>query len=49
MQHKQGWDVVDCYGEWDSGASNVRRDGKREVLLVSRLRHTLMQKRSFEN
>ena len=29
MQHELGWDVVNCYGEWDGGVSNLGRDGKR--------------------
>ena len=37
MQHELGWDVVNCYGEWDGGTSDLERDGKREVVLVSRL------------
>jgi hypothetical protein len=24
MQHELGWEVVNCYGEWDSGTSNIR-------------------------
>ncbi len=51
MQHELGWDVVNCYGEWallrqgfegqGGGASDLGRDGKREVVLVSRLRPAL--------
>ena len=41
MQHELGWDVVNCYGEWDGGASYLGRDGKREVVLVSRLKPAL--------
>ena len=41
MQHELGWDVVNCYGEWDGGASVLGRDGKREVVLVSRLKPAL--------
>jgi type I restriction enzyme, R subunit len=41
MQHELGWDVVTCYGEWDGDASDLGRDGKREVVLVSRLRPAL--------
>jgi hypothetical protein len=37
MQDELGWEVVGCYGEWDGGASVLGRDGKREVVLVSRL------------
>jgi type I restriction enzyme R subunit len=43
MQHELGWDVVNCYGEWDAGTSNLGRDGKREVVLVSRLRPALQR------
>ena len=32
MQHELGWDVVNCYGEWD---------GKREVVLTSGLKSAL--------
>jgi type I restriction enzyme R subunit len=41
MQHELGWDVVNCYDEWNGGVSNQGRDGKREVVLVSRLRPAL--------
>ena len=41
MQHEMGWDVVSCYDEWSGGVSNQGRDGKREVVLVSRLRPAL--------
>ncbi len=41
MQHELGWDVVSCYDEWSGGVSNQGRDGKREVVLVSRLRSAL--------
>jgi type I restriction enzyme, R subunit len=37
MQHELGWDVVNCYGEWDGGTSSLERDGKREVVLRGRL------------
>jgi|LakMenE01Jun11ns_1017448.scaffolds.fasta_scaffold9097174_2 type I restriction enzyme R subunit len=43
VQHELGWDVVGCYGEWDGGASALGRDGKREVVLVSRLRPALQR------
>ncbi len=43
MQHELGWDVVNCYGEWDGVASSLGRDGKREVVLVSRLRPALQR------
>ena len=41
MQHELGWDVVNCYGEWDGGASVLERDGKREVVLTGRLKPAL--------
>jgi type I restriction enzyme R subunit len=41
MQQGLGWDVVNCYDEWSGGVSNRGRDGKREVVLVSRLRPAL--------
>ena len=43
MQHELGWDVVNCYDEWSGGVSNQGRDGKREVVLVSRLRPALQR------
>jgi type I restriction enzyme R subunit len=43
MQHELGWDVVNCYDEWSGGVSNQGRDGKREVVLVSRLRPVLQR------
>jgi hypothetical protein len=30
MQYELGWDVVNCYDEWNGGVSNQGRDGKRE-------------------
>ena len=30
MQHELGWDVLNCYDEWNGGVSNQGRDGKRE-------------------
>ena len=30
MQHELGWEVVNCYDEWNGGVSNQGRDGKRE-------------------
>jgi type I restriction enzyme, R subunit len=41
MQHKLGWEVVNCYGEWDGGTSDLGRDGKREVVLTGRLKPAL--------
>jgi type I restriction enzyme, R subunit len=43
MQHELGWDVVNCYDEWSGGVSSHGRDGKREVVLVSRLRLALQR------
>jgi hypothetical protein len=43
IQHELGWDVVNCYDEWSGGVSNQGRDGKREVVLVSRLRPALQR------
>jgi hypothetical protein len=43
MQHELGWEVVNCYDEWSSGVSNQGRDGKREVVLVWRLRPALQR------
>ena len=43
MRHELGWDVVNCYDEWNGGVSNQGRDGKREVVLVSRLRSALQR------
>lgn len=41
MEHELGWDSVNAYDEWSSGASNLGRETKREVVLVSRLRSAL--------
>ncbi|MCF7673724.1 MAG: type I restriction endonuclease subunit R [Akkermansiaceae bacterium] len=43
MQHELGWDVMNCFGEWDGGVSNLGRDGKREVVLTSRLMEALQR------
>ena len=43
MQHELGWEVVNCYDEWSGGVSNQGRDGKRKVVLVSRLRPALQR------
>jgi Type I restriction enzyme R protein N terminus (HSDR_N) len=43
MQHELGWEVVNCWDEWSGGASSLGRDGKREVVLVSRLRSALQR------
>lgn len=41
MQHELGWEVVSCWDEWVGGVSDLERDGKREVVLLSRLRPVL--------
>ena len=43
IRNELGWDVVNCYDEWNGGVSNQGRDGKREVVLVSRLRPALQR------
>jgi type I restriction enzyme, R subunit len=43
MQHELGWEVVNCYDEWSGGGSNLGREGKREVVLISRLRPVLQR------
>ena len=43
IQHELGWDVVNCFGEWDGGKSALGRDGKREVVLISRLKPALQR------
>jgi type I restriction enzyme R subunit len=43
MQHELGWEMVNCYDEWVGGVSNQGRDGKREVVLVVRLRPALQR------
>jgi type I restriction enzyme R subunit len=43
IRHELGWEVVNCYGEWDGVGSALGRDGKREVVLVSRLRPALQR------
>ena len=43
MQHELGWEVVNRYDEWSGGVSNQGRDGKREVVLNSRLRPALQR------
>ena len=43
MQHELGRGVVNCYDEFGGGVSNQGRDGKREVVLVSRLRSALQR------
>jgi hypothetical protein len=43
MRHELGWEVANCHGEWNGGVSNQGRDGKREVVLVSRLRPALQR------
>ena len=41
MQHELGWDAVNAYDEWAGGVSSLGREGKRDVVLVSRLRSRL--------
>ena len=43
MQHELGRGVVNCYDEFGGGVSTQGRDGKREVVLVSRLRSALQR------
>jgi type I restriction enzyme R subunit len=43
MQGELGWDVANCYDEWNGGVSKQGRDEKREVVLVSRLRPALQR------
>ena len=38
-----GWDVVNCFGEWDGGASALGRDTKREVVLTGWLKPALQR------
>ncbi len=42
MQHELGWDVTNCYGEWQGGVSDLGREGKREVVLTGRLKAALL-------
>ncbi len=41
MEHELGWDSMDAYDEWSSGVSELGREAKREVVLISRLRPAL--------
>jgi type I restriction enzyme R subunit len=43
IHNELGWKVVNCHSEWDSGKSDLGRDGKREMVLVSRLRPALQR------
>ena len=43
IRNELGWEVVNCHGEWDGAGSALGRDGKREVMLVSRLRPALQR------
>lgn len=43
IRNELGWEVVNCHGEWDGGKSKLGRDGKREVVLVSRQRPALQR------
>lgn len=38
MEHELGWDSVNAYDEWCSGASSLGREAKREVVLTGRLK-----------
>ncbi|MEX2607764.1 MAG: type I restriction endonuclease subunit R [Kiritimatiellia bacterium] len=42
LEHELGWDSWNAYGEWSSGVSDLGRESKREVVLVSRLRPALL-------
>ena len=42
MQHELGWDVMNCFGEWQGGVSDLGREGKREVVLTRRLKAALL-------
>lgn len=42
MQHELGWDVVNCFGEWQGGVSELGREGKREVVLAGKLKAALL-------
>jgi hypothetical protein len=37
MEHELGWDSVNAWDEWSTGVSNLGRETRREVVLVSRL------------
>ncbi|MCC5805368.1 MAG: type I restriction endonuclease subunit R [Opitutales bacterium] len=41
LQHALGWDAAVCYDEWSGGKSSLGREGKRDVVLVSKLRPAL--------
>lgn len=41
MEHELGWDSLNAYDEWVSGASSLGREAKREVVLTGRLRPAL--------
>lgn len=42
MQHDLGWDVMNCFGEWVGGVSDLGREVKREVVLGGRLKPALL-------
>jgi hypothetical protein len=42
MQHELGWDVMNCFGEWQCGVSDHGREGKRDVILTGRLKAALL-------
>ncbi|YCM43781.1 type I restriction endonuclease [Verrucomicrobiaceae bacterium 227] len=41
MRDELGWEVVNAHGEWSGGVSDLGRESKREVVLVSRLEPAL--------
>jgi type I restriction enzyme R subunit len=43
MRDELGWVVVNAYGEWSSGKSDLGREGKREVVLTSGLKSALQR------
>ena len=43
MKHELGWEVVNCWHEWSCGVSDLGRDGKREVVLIGRLKPALQR------
>jgi hypothetical protein len=47
MERELGWDSVNAYGEWVSGASSFGREAKREVVLTGRL-SLLLSARTFQ-
>jgi len=41
LRDELGWQAATCFDEWSSGASTLGREGKRDVVIVSRLRPAL--------